>query len=329
VGVVGYTLGGGVGWLARQYGLAIDSVRWIDLVTPDGQLRRASPTENSDLFWALRGGGGNFGVVTALEFNLYPVAAVYGGSLTYPLEHIGEALRFYRDWVKTVPEALTSSLTIFKYPPLPHFPAELRGKIVAIMRAAYTGSATQGQALLRPWLDWQAPAQNTFHEMPFIEVGAISDDPVNPVASSNTNVLFDALSDAAIDTILRHATDPGSPLLFSELRHVGGAVSRVDTSSAQSNRDATFLLHMAGATPTPEMSQAFGAYITRYKEALRPHTRGGLYLNFTGGSDAHNRIKEAYPVDTLNRLAALKEKYDPDHLFRYSYPLVDTKIPTA
>lgn len=323
VGVIGYTLGGGIGWLARRYGFAADSVRWIDIVTADGVQRRASLTENSDLFWGLRGGGGNFGVVTAMEFDLYPVRTIYGGSLTYPAERIGDALRFFRDWTRTVPETLTSSIAIMKIPPLPQVPEALRGKRLAIVRAAFAGDPAEGETLMKTWLNWQTPISNTFQQMPFSEIGAISNDPVDPVESIVSNALFDDLSDDAIELIVRHATDTTSPLVVNELRHAGGAITRVDAgANAISNRDAQFYFQIGGIVFNPEARTAIKAYIKQYKDALRPYFRRGVYLNFMSGSEARDRAKDAYLPATYQRLLTLKAEYDPENMFRFSYQLV-------
>ncbi len=323
VGIIGYSLGGGIGWLARRYGLAGDSVRSIDLVTEDGALRHASPTENSDLFWGLRGGGGNFGVVTAIEFDLHPVAAIYGGSLIYPGELAADALRFFRDWVKIVPDELTSSIQLLKIPSLPVVPEAMRGQKQVIVRAVYAGDSAKGAALIQPWLDWRAPVSNAFHEMPFAEIGTVSNDPENPTASHYSSEMLDTLSDDAIKVIVRHVMDSRSPLMVSELRHAGGAIARVPTDfNAIGNRGAVFYLTMAGLAPTPEVYAAVEAAIQAYKGDLRPYVRGGVYPNFVKGSEARARARDAYLPESYQRLLALKAKYDPDNLFRYSYPLV-------
>jgi hypothetical protein len=326
VGVVGYTLGRGIGWLSRKYGFAADSVRWIDLVTADGVLRRASPTENSDLFWGLRGGGGNFGVVTALEFDLYPVPTVYGGEMIYPAELAKDALHFFRDWVKTVPDELTSSIAIIKFPSFPQLPDAIRGKTLVIVRAAYAGDSVKGAAWMQKWLDWHSPNINTFQEIPFAEIGTIQKDPVEPTAGFGSNEMLDELSDELIDVIVGRATDASSPIILNELRHAGGAIARLaPDSSAISHRDAQFYFQLGGPTPTPEALAAAKAYMPLYKEALRPYLRGGVYLNFVKGSEARERIKEAYLPETYERLLALKAKYDPENLFRYSYQLVSSE----
>lgn len=323
VGMIGYSLGGGIGWLARQYGLAADSVRSVDLVTNDGERVHASALENSDLFWGVRGGGGNFGVVTAIEFTLYPVAKIYGGEMIFPPELVADALRFFRDWVKTLPDSMTSSIVVMKLPTLPAVPEVMRGKVMVILRAVFTGDANEGKALMQPWLDWHAPTHNTFRELPFSEIGSVSNDPVNPAPTHYSHEMLDDLSDAAIDMIIHHTTDAQSPLMVSELRHAGGAISSVaPDSNAIGNRDAQFYLQIAAMTPTPEAVNTAKAYIQIYKDALRPHVRGGVYLNFLKGDDAINRVKDAYSPESYTRLLALKAKYDPENTFRFSYPLV-------
>ena len=323
VGVVGYTLGGGIGWLARKYGLAADSVRSIELVTSDGELRHASPSENSDLFWALLGGNGNFGVVTAIEFSLHPVEKIYGGSLIYPAELARDALRFYRNWVATVPDELTSSIIIVKFPNAPVVPEPLRGKIQVIVRAVYVGDASEGAQWVQPWLDWNAPLQNTFTELPYTEIGVVSSDPTDPAAVSGSNELLDNLSDEAIDVIVRYATNPESPLLLNEIRHGGGAMRRVaKNANAIGSHDVEFYLQMGGRTPTPEVYNAVQTYFRRYRADLKPYTNGSIYPNFHSNSDAPSRVKDAYLPEAYERLVALKQKYDPQNAFRYSFQIV-------
>ncbi len=323
VGVVGYTLGGGIGWLARKFGLAADSVRRIELVTADGFWRRASATENPELFWGLRGGGGNFGVVTALEFDLYPVASLYGGQLTYQNPDVAEMLRFYREWVKTLPHELTSSITVFKFPSLPFVPEAMRGQIQVLMKAAYIGDPAEAQKLIQPWLEWRTPAANTFHELPFAEVGTISNDPVDPTAGYGSHEMFDELSDGAIAVITKQMTNQESPLAFTELRHAGGAITHVaPDANAIGNRDAVFFMQTAGLVPTPELYAAVKAAIRDYKAKLRPHVRGGVCLNFMKGEESGQRVRDAYLPESYQRLLALKARYDADNRFRFSYQLV-------
>jgi FAD/FMN-containing dehydrogenase len=326
VGVVGYTLGRGIGWLSRKYGFAADSVRSIDIVTADGVLRHASATENSDLFWGLLGGGGNFGVVTAMEFSLYPVATIYGGNLVYNGDLAGEALRFFHDWTKTLPDEMTSSIAVLKFPHLPQLPEALRGKTQTLLRAAYTGDAAEGEKLIQQWIDWHTPNLNTFREMPFDKIGTIQNDPVQPTSGQGTNEMLDELSDELIDVIVHYTMTPDSPVVFSEIRHAGGAMARVaPDTNAINHRDALYYMVMGGPTPTPELQAAAKAYLPKYKAAVRPFVRGGVYLNFTKGAEAKERIQDAFQPKTYERLLEVKAKYDPDNLFRYSYPLVASK----
>lgn len=323
VGVVGYTLGGGIGWLARRYGLAVDSVHWIDVVTPDGVLRHTSPTENQELFWALCGGGGNFGVVTAMEFALYPLATLYGGNLVYPGALAGDALRFYRQWVKSVPDELTSSFAIIKYPPMPQLPDAIRGKTLVMLRAAFAGDADKGEKLIRPWLEWQAPLNNSFHQMHFADIATINNDPVDPAPSYPASEMLRDLPDEAIDVIVRYTTNDKSPIIFSELRHGGGAIARGDANAtAVGNRDARFYLQLGGLAFSPELLKAMEGYVRQYTGELRPYLHGGIYPNFAESDQVRTRSKDAYSPQAFQRLGALKAKYDPKNLFRFSYQLV-------
>ncbi len=323
VGVVGYTLGGGIGYLGRKYGFAADSVKWIELVTADGELRRTSANENSDLFWGLRGGTGNFGVVTAMAFSVYPVAKLYGGNIAYPGMVALEAMRFYRDWIRTLPDEMTTSIAILKLPNIPIVPEAARGTIQVLVRAGYTGDVKDGAALMQAWLDWRTPAANTLREMPFSEVATISNDPVNPIATHGTNAQFTELSDEAIEIIVRRATDSQSHIVATELRHVGGAISRVPAdSSAISNRDAQVFYQIVTPVIDPKTLPAIQAHIKQTMTALQPYLSGGAYFNFMAGSEAQGRAKEVYGADHYERLIALKTKYDPINAFRFSFPLV-------
>jgi FAD/FMN-containing dehydrogenase len=318
VGIVGYTLGGGVGWLARKYGLARDSVRAIELVTADGEIRYASPTENPDLFWAMRSSRASFGIVTALTLDLYPVASVYGGTLTYSGDLAVEALRFFRDWSQTVPDELTSKFTIFKYPSFPLVPEHLRGKVEILVRAAYAGSAEDGARWMQPWLDWHAPLSNTFVQMPFKDIGAINADSVAPAAVYPSSEMFDALPDEAIEILVRGATDLASPIALTELRHAGGAMKRQNMDGL---RDGEYYLVMGGPTPSAEMRENIQSAIRRVSGELRPYLTGGTYLNFMLGDEAGRRTQDAFTPEAYTKLAALKAEYDPDDLFRFGYVL--------
>jgi FAD/FMN-containing dehydrogenase len=324
VGVVGYTLGGGMGWLARKYGLAVDSVRAFEVVTADGSQVKADAQRNPDLFWALRGGGGNFGVVTAMEIQLYPVETVYGGNLFYPAELAGEVAARYRDWIAGAPDELTSALAFMNFPPLPQVPEFLRGKSVVIVRGCFCGPVEAGEALLRPWREWRAPLLDGFHAMPFSQVAAVSQDPEAPTASLGSGALLSELGDAAIPVLLRNAL-PGEqscPLVSTEIRHAGGAINRVDPrQNAFSRRDGMLAMHMIGMAPSPEAARAVGAHIARFKQELAPYLAEGVYLNFVDGEEALRYTREAFAPDTYRRLKAVKAQYDPQNVFCFHYDI--------
>ncbi len=327
VGVVGYTLGGGIGYLGRKYGFAADSVRWIDLVTVDGQRLRASAEENSELFWGLRGGGGNFGVITTMEFSVYPVASLYGGNMLYSGDSAKDAMRFYRDWIKTLPDEMTTSFAILKFPITPRLPEAIRGNTQVLVRAAYTGDPQTGAALIQPWLDWRKPVSTTMREMPFAEVATISNDPVDPVATHGTNMHFDELTDDAIDIIVRRATDKESNIIANELRHVGGAISRIPAeSNAIGNRDSQIFFSIGTPVLDPETLPSIKAHMKQTRAELQPYLHVGAYFNFMAGSEAVGRAKEGYGDAHYERLLALKVKYDPDNIFRFSIPLTSEKV---
>lgn len=322
VGVVGYTLGGGFGWLGRKYGLAADSVRFFELVTADGRLLRASDTENSDLFWALRGGGGSLGIVTGMEIKLYPVSTVYGGNLLYPIAMAKEVYSRYREWIKSAPDELTSSILIMNFPPIPQVPEILRGQSFIIVRGCYSGPVEQGPALLQSWRDWRTPLIDAFKEMPFSQVATISNDPVNPMAALSTGAWLRELSDEVIDILIRYAA-PGneaSPLVFAEVRHAGGAIARVDPQAgAYGNREASLLLQMIGPAPTPEAYHHLAQYTGQIKEHLRPYLTGGVYMNFLEGEESQQQVENGFLPVTYRRLMALKATYDPDNRLRSGF----------
>lgn len=324
VGVVGYTLGGGMGWLARKYGLAADSVRYFELVTPDGQLLHASATENADLFWGLRGGGGNFGVITGMEIQLYPVTTVYGGSLIYPAEQAKAVLMRYRDWIAGAPDELTTSVALMNFPPVPAVPEFLRGKSAIMINGCFAGDPAQGEALVRPWLDWMQPMVSTFRTMPFSEVASISNDPTDPLPGTSTGAWLRDLSDETIDIVVRYAlsVNGSSPITKTEIRHAGGAITRVNAqAAAYGNRDSELILNLISVIPTSEARQRVEQYNAAFKRELQPHLTGGVYMNFLDGQEARARTKDAYAPEAYDRLVALKARLDPENRFRFSFDI--------
>jgi FAD/FMN-containing dehydrogenase len=327
VGVVGYTLGGGYGWLGRKYGLSADSVRSFDLVTADGEMRKASEAENSDLFWGLRGGGGSLAIVTGMEIQLYPVSTVYGGNLFYPIELAKEVLQRYRDWIASAPDDLTSSVVLMNFPPIPEVPEVLRGQSFVMVRGCYCGPVEQGEALVQGWRAWRAPVIDDFKVMPFADVATISNDPVDPSPVFTTGAWLHELSDGAIDLLIEHvpARNGPSPLIFAELRHVGGAVSRVEAgSSAYGNRKAPLLLHLLSMAPTPDAFRRLQQYTDDLKQALQPSLTGGVYLNFLSAEESRRRVADGYSPESFHRLKALKARYDPENRLQHGFDIGPT-----
>lgn len=328
VGAVGYTLGGGLGWLARKYGMSVDSVNYFEVVTADGRLVRASETENSDLFWGLRGGGGSFGVVVGMEIRLYPVTTVFAGNLLYPIEVAKEVFAHYREWIADAPEELTSSISVFTYPPIPQIPEFLQGKSVVIVRGAYCGPIEEGQAMIEEWEKWMTPMANMWRVTPFIEADTISNDPTDPMPSMSTSVWIKEMDDQTVDTLLQYVVPTNGPLpvLGIEIRYAGGVISKVDPkANAYSNRESSLVVAMLGLTPTPEIQQAFHDYTNMIKQALTPQLTGGVYINFLEGEERWNRTKDAFTPENYQRLTAIKAKYDPENRFRFSLNIPPVK----
>ncbi len=323
VGVVGYTLGGGLGWLGRKYGLSADNVRFIDVVTPDGVLRRASADENPDLFWALRGGGANFGVVTAIEIDLFPVKDVYGGNLYYPASMAREVFLRYRDWAKTLPDEFSSSVLIMNFPPIPDVPEPMRGQSFVQVRGAYTGDLNEGKKLVDSWREWRTPAMDAFGVMPFSQAATISNDPPDPVGAHISSELFAELSDDFIDAVLKYAlASNGSPITVLEFRHLGGAIRRASPElNAIGIRAAEFVAEFISIAPTQALWEAANGYVAEVKRAFKPYTTGGMYLNFMEWQDTEARTRDAFTAEGFARIQAVKMKYDPENVFSYSFNL--------
>jgi hypothetical protein len=322
VGVVGYTLGGGFGWLGRKYGFNSDGIREADVVTADGGLLRVSAYEHPDLFWGLKGSGGNFGIVTTLEFDLYPLTTVYGGNLFYPVERAPEVLTLFSRWVETLPDEMTAAVTFMNFPPLPMIPEPLRGGSFVSVRGCYCGDPVEaGEELLGPWRAFGEPQIDTFRAMPYREMDAISMDPPGPIGAYTHHELLKDLSQEAIDKLVEVAgAGSNSPLILLELRQLGGALERPPADlSPIGRRDSRFVMTGVGATPTPEVAQAVQAHLAYVAEEMRPYETGATYLNFLELDGASpERVRAAYSPEDWERLVGLKDAYDPDNLFRFN-----------
>ncbi|MGH3024567.1 MAG: FAD-binding oxidoreductase [Gaiellaceae bacterium] len=319
VGVVGYTLGGGLGWLGRRYGLAANSVVAIELVTADGRLVRADRDNEPDLFWALRGGGGSFGIVTAIELALYPVPEVYAGVLFFPAERGAEVLNAWRTWIEDTPEELTSAGRLMHFPPIPEVPEHLRGRSFTLVEAAYIGSEEDGAELLRP-LRELGPELDTVAMIPTSELRFMHMDPTEPVPAAGDGTALADFPPEAVDALLALAgAGTGTPLVSVELRQLGGSVGAARPEhGAVGHLEADFALFAVGMALNPEMKAAAKAAALAVKDAVAPwaHERG--YFNF---SDHPMDGKSLYPPATYRRLQEIKAVYDPQELFRASHPI--------
>ncbi|MFL5843993.1 MAG: FAD-binding oxidoreductase [Solirubrobacteraceae bacterium] len=319
VGVAGYSLGGGMGWLARKHGLQTNSVTAIELVTADGELVRADATENADLFWALRGGGGNFGVVTAIEFALYPVTDIYAGWLIFPWERSAEVLHAWNALLPTLPDEITSVGRVLQLPPIPEIPEPLRGAQICVIEATFLGSQADGEALLAP-LRALGPIADTFAAVGPEALYELHQDPRDPVpgAESVTQLLGDLPAeaiDAFVDIV---GPGSGSPFLSVELRHTGGALGRTAPGAgALGQLNGTFAMFAVGMALSPEMGAALRETGERLTAALADHDCG-RYLNFTEHSVD---TQVAYTPAAWSRLQEVKAAWDGDDVFAANHPI--------
>jgi FAD/FMN-containing dehydrogenase len=316
-GISGLTLGGGIGWLMRKHGLTIDQLLSVDLVTADGELVKASRDENPDLFWGVRGGGGNFGIVTEFEFHLNPVGPiVFAGPVFWAMEDSPELLRFYRDWIADAPDDLMTIVIHRKAPPLPFVPTELHGKPVVAVACCYAGSVEDGERVMRPLKEFGSPVLDLCEPKPYLAHQAMFD----PTFPHGRWYYFRAcdvteLSDEVIDITVDHASRISSPLTAFPIWQMGGAVARVgDDETAFSGRAAGHTFNISGMTDSVEGFAEERDWVRNFWSALEPyHT--SVYTNFLM-DEGEERVREAYGAEKYKRLKALKQKYDPDNFFR-------------
>ena len=318
-GIAGLTLHGGVGHLRRKHGLSIDSLLSVDIVTADGRLRRASATENEDLFWAVRGAGSNFGVVTSFEFRAHPVGPmVMVGAVFYPQEAARDVLPAWRDYMASAPEELSSLAFFWNVPPGEPFPSEHHGKPVLILAGVYSGSVEDGEPVVQPLRELAQPLIDLSGPWPWLGLQS-GFDALFPSGDLRywKSRAFAALPEEAIEEIAEWAARRPTPLTDITIWHHGGAMSRVDErATAYAGRDAPFLVTGEVSWTDPAQSDEAIKWGRDFWAAMGRHSTGGLYLNFPGlGEEQEELVKAGYGAN-YERLAVLKAKYDPDNLFR-------------
>lgn len=318
VGIVGYCLGGGMGWYARKWGLGANSVTAVELVTADGRLLRADADHEVDLFWALRGGGGSFGAVTALEFALYPVDEAYAGALFFPWQRAAQVLHTWHELLPSLPDEMTSCGRILQFPALPEVPDALRGRPFVIVEAVFVGDEAEGASLLRPLRDL-GPELDAFAMAPPAAITQLHMDPPHPVPADSAHQLLGDLPASAIDEFVA-VTGPGSgsPLVSAELRHTGGALARSEPHhGALSTLPGSLSMFAVGMPADAATGAAISAQLAQVTGALAPYEVGHA-LNFV---EAPYPTVEAYPPESFRRLQAVKASYDPADVFRANHPV--------
>jgi hypothetical protein len=320
VGVTGYTLGGGLSWLGRKYGWACNNVAAIELVAADGEARTVDAKTDPELFWALRGGGGGYAIVTALHLQLVPVTEVYAGTMLFPPELAADGLRRYRDWTATAPDEVGSMLRFLDLPPIPDIPEEVRGKKWLHIGAACIGSQEEGEKVIAPLREIGEPAMDSFAQVPSTALSRIAMDPEPPVPGLGHHATLSELPDEAIDIFVEAAgPEADSPLLLAEIRHLGGALARpAENAGALDKLDAEFVMLGIGMLMDPAMREPIEGRLDQLADSLKPWAAEGGYFNYAERPCDVNAI---LPAETCDRLGHVKRSWDPDNLIIANHSL--------
>jgi FAD/FMN-containing dehydrogenase len=316
-GIAGFTLGGGIGWLMRKHGLACDNLRSAELVTADGRVLTASAEENADLLWGLRGGGGNFGVVTMLEFDLHPVGpTVCAGATFYAGDRAEEVMRFYREYAKDIPDELTTLVNLLTAPPAPFLPEEWHGKKLVALIGCYSGDPEEGARAMAPMKELGDPVADLIGPMPYLQMQSLIDAlwPHGTKAYMKAGYLQE-LDDGAIAAMAASHQSATSGSSEIHIQHFGGAIARVpEDETAYGERQAPFVLNVIAVSHEPGGIDEHVEWAQRAYADLEPSLTGGAYINFLS-SEGADRVKAAYGPEKFARLQTLKDKYDPTNLF--------------
>jgi FAD/FMN-containing dehydrogenase len=317
-GVAGLTLGGGFGWLTRTHGMTVDNLRAVELITAAGERIRANERENQDLFWAVRGGGGNFGVVTSFEFDLHPVGPeVLSGLIIHPWGMARDVLRFHREFVATLPDETTVWPVLRKAPPLPFLPEQWHGREVVVLAAFHAGDPAEGEELLRPLREYGEPIADTVGMHPYVGWQQAFDPLLAPGLRNywKSHDLAE-LSDAVLDTLMDFGGRLPTPHCEILVPQMGGAAGRVPAdATAYGNRDTRFIVNVHTRWEQPAQDRACIGWARELFDALAPHATGSVYVNFMP-ADEGDRVRAGAYGRTYDRLARVKAEYDPDNLFR-------------
>jgi hypothetical protein len=319
VGVTGYSLGGGLGWYARKFGFQSNSLTAVELVTPGGDLVRADSAEHADLFWALRGGGGNFGVVTALEFRLHPLESAYAGWLVWDVTRAGDVLRCWEEWTASAPDEVTTAFRVLNVPPFPEIPEPLRGRSLAVIDGAVLGTDDYGAEVLRE-LRAMDPEIDTFGRLPAPALTRLHMDPEGPTPAVGTSTVLGRLGEDGVDAFLESATvGPATGLIMAELRQLGGAVGRpAPDSGVLSHVAGDYLFMSVGLAAHPGMAAASELVTQDLLSAVQPWSTGRNYLNFT---ETRVPADTAFDARGLELLREVQGTYDPDGVMAANHRL--------
>jgi FAD/FMN-containing dehydrogenase len=316
-GIAGLTLGGGIGWLMRKHGTTCDNLLSAGIVTAKGKIVNASADENQDLFWGIRGGGGNFGIAIELGYRLHEVGPVLGGTIYYPAERTRELLRFYRDYVQAIPDELTTMFVIMAIPNTPSLRNRLGDKPLTAIHICYAGPPGVGETIVKPLREFGPPLEDAVRVMPYLELQTMLDTGAPPGQMNYWKSSYlKRLSNEAIEVLADYSGSMTSPLAQVHLQHMEGMVSRVSEGAmAFSHRDAWCALNIVTKWENPRESEKHIQWTREFEIAMRPFSTGGVYVNFLG-EEGEDRIRDAYGAAKYDRLIALKNRYDPKNFFR-------------